>query len=326
MNSFVTGGSGFVGGRLVETLDERDEAVFALARSDESARTVEAAGAEPVRGDLSDVEAMADGMADCDVVFHAAAKVDEWGDPETFEAVNVDGTDKAIEAARRAGVDRFVHVSTEAVLVDGSPLRNVDETHPIPDDPVGYYPRTKAEAEKRVTAANGPDLTTCIVRPRFVWGAGDTTLLPELVAATRSGRLRWFDGGRYPTSTTHVDNVVEGLLCAAEHGEGGETYFVTDGEPVEFRSFVSALLETQGVEPPDGEVPKWMAWWGATVAEVAWRHLPLSGSPPLTRMTVGTIGHEVTIDDGKARREIGYEGRVPREAGLEELREADTVL
>lgn len=323
MKSFVTGGSGFVGGRLVETLDERGKTVFALARSDESARIVEEAGAESVRGDLSDVDAMADGMADCDVVFHGAAKVDEWGDPAAFEAVNVDGTENVLEAARRAGVDRFVHVSTEAVLVDGSPLRNVDETYPIPDEPVGYYPRTKAEAERRVRAADSTDLTTCVVRPRFVWGAGDTTLLPELVEATRSGRLRWFDGGRYPTSTCHVDNVVEGLLCAAERGDGGETYFVTDGEPVEFRSFISALLETQGVEPPDGEIPWRLAWWGATAAEAAWRHLPLSGSPPLTRMTVATIGHEVTVYDGKARREIGYEGLVTRDEGLEELRNAD---
>lgn len=325
MNSFVTGGSGFVGRRLVETLEERDETVFALARSDDSARAVERAGAEAVRGDLSDVDAMTEGMADCDVVFHAAAKVDEWGDPAAFEAVNVDGTENALEAARRADVDRFVHVSTEAVLVDGSPLRNVDETHPIPDDPVGYYPRTKAEAERRVRSANSPSLSTCIVRPRFVWGAGDTTLLAELVAATRSGRLRWFDGGRYPTSTCHVDNVVEGLLCAAERGDGGETYFLTDGDPVEFRSFVSALLETQDVEPPTGEVPWRLAWWGATVAETAWRHLPLSGSPPLTRMTVATIGHEVTVDDGKARREIGYEGRVSRDDGLEELANADPL-
>lgn len=324
MDAFVTGGSGFVGHRLIDALVDRGDSVAALARSDAAAQVVEAAGATAVRGDLSDGDAMADGMADTEVVFHLAAKVDEWGDPGVFERVNVKGTQNALSAARRADVDRFVHTSTEAVLADGSPLRNVDETLPYPDNPAGYYPRTKAAAERLVRRADDASLTTVVVRPRFVWGAGDTTLLPALVSAVEAGRFAWFSGGRYKTSTCHVDNAVEGFLRAAARGDGGEIYFVTDGEPVEFRSFVGSLLETQGVEAPVRSVPRRLAWWGATAAEVAWRRLPLSGRPPLTRMSVATIGQEMTFDDGKARRHLGYDGQVSREEGLEGLRQAAT--
>ena len=98
-------------------------------------------------------------------------------------------------------------------------------------------------------------LEAMIVRPRFVWGRGDTTLLPLLVEGTRSGQFRWVGGGRHLTSTTHIDNTVEGLLLAAEHGRGGRAYFVTDGQPVVFRDFVSELIATQGVTPPKGSVP-----------------------------------------------------------------------
>lgn len=327
MHAFVTGGSGFVGGRLLDALAARGDDARALARSAASARTVEARGADPVRGDLADVDAMVEGMADCDVVFHLAAKVDEWGDPDAFEAVNVDGTRNALAAARRARVDDFVHASTEAVLADGDPKRDVDETHPIPDDPVGYYPRTKAAAERLVRDADdaGDAPRTSIVRPRFVWGAGDGTLLPAFVDAVRTGSFAWFDGGRYPTSTCHVDNAVEGLLAAAERGDGGEAYFVTDGDPVAFRAFVTDMLDTQGVEPPARTVPRRLAWWGATAAETAWRTLPMAGRPPLTRMTVATIGQAMTFDDAKARRELGYEGGTSREAGLEALRAAENV-
>ena len=325
MHAFLTGGSGFLGGRLLDALADRGCDVRALARSDESARAVEARGAEPVRGDLAEVDAMVAGMADCDVVYHLAAKVDEWGDPDAFRAVNVDGTENALAAARRADVDRFVHASTEAVLADGAPKRDVDETHPIPDEPVGYYPRTKAEAERLVRRADDEALRTTICRPRFVWGAGDETLLPELVRAVRAGRFAWFDGGRYLTSTCHVDNAVEGFILAAEHGAGGEAYFLTDGDPVEFRAFVTDLLATQGVDPPDRSLPRWLAWWAATAGEAAWRTLPLSGRPPLTRMTVATIGQAMTFDDAKARRYLGYEATVSRASGLAELEAAADV-
>ena len=325
MHAFLTGGSGFLGGRLLDALADRGRDARALARSDESARAVEARGAEPVRGDLADVDAVVAGMADCDVVYHLAAKVDEWGDPDAFRAVNVDGTENALAAARRADVDRFVHASTEAVLADGAPKRDVDETHPIPDEPVGYYPRTKAEAERLVRRADDEALRTTICRPRFVWGAGDETLLPELVNAVRAGRFAWFDGGRYLTSTCHVDNAIEGFLLAADHGAGGEAYFLTDGDPVEFRAFVTDLLATQGVDPPDRSLPRWFAWWAAIAGEAAWRTLPLSGRPPLTRMTVATIGQAMTFDDAKARRELGYEATVSRPSGLAELEAAADV-
>ena len=252
LHVFVTGGSGFVGGRLLDALADRGEDIRALARSEASAAAVDAHGAEPVGGDLAGVDAMAEGMADCEVVFHLAATVDEWGDADAFWTVNVDGTENALAAARRADVDRFVHASTEAVLADGAPKRDVEERHPISDHPVGDYPRSKAAAEGLVRRADDDALRMTIVRPRFVWGAGDETLLPAFVAAVRAGRFAWFDGGRYRTSTCHVDNAVEGLLAAAEGGAGGEAYFLTDGDPVEFRAFVIDLLATQGVDPPTG--------------------------------------------------------------------------
>lgn len=318
--AFVTGGSGFVGERLIRTLVGDGEAARALARSDRSAETVEAAGATPVRGDLGDVDAMAEGMRGCDAVFHAAAKVAQWGRWRDFEDVNVRGTERVLEAARRAEVPRVVHASTEAVLVGRPHLRGVDESVPPPRKPMGPYGRTKEAAERRVRAAADDGLETVIVRPRFVWGTGDRTLLPALAESVRKGQFMWMAGGRYRTSTTHVDNVVEGLRLAAEHAPPGSTYFVTDGEPLEFRRFVTELLATRGVDPGTRSVPRWVAWSMAGLAEAAWTVLPLSGEPPMTRAIVRLLGEEVTIDDGKARRELGYEGRVTVDEGLEALR------
>jgi nucleoside-diphosphate-sugar epimerase len=317
--AFVTGGSGFIGGALIERLRAEGWEVRALARSDAAAEKVRARGAAPVAGDLTDVSMLAAAAAGAQLAFHAAAKVEDWGDPAEFERLNVLGTENVIAACRQAGVRRLVHVGTEAALMAGQPLVHVDESAPLRPDSPALYSSSKAKAEQRVRDANDADLETVVVRPRFVWGRGDTTLLPALVELVRAGRFRWVGGGRQLSATTHVDNTVEGLWLAGTRAPAGGVYFVTDGEPVEFRGFVSRLLETQGVSAPDSSVPAGVARAAAAATELAWRVLKRPGHPPLTRFSVWVSSQECTIDIGRAERELGYRPVKSREQGLAEL-------
>jgi nucleoside-diphosphate-sugar epimerase len=317
--AFVTGGSGFIGGALIERLRSESWDVRALARSDAAAEKVRRRGAEAVTGDLDAVPSMTAGAEGCEVCFHCAAKVEDWGDPADFERLNVRGTDKVIAACRQAGVRRLVHVGTEAALMAGKPLVGVNEDAPLRPDSPALYSSSKAKAEQRVQAANGAGLETVVVRPRFVWGRGDTTLLPALVDMVRSGRFRWIGGGRQLTDTTHVDNTVEGLWLGATKAPAGGVYFVTDGEPVVFREFVGAMLGTQGVTVPDKSAPAPVLGAAAVVTERLWRLLRRPGNPPLTRFAVWVSSQECTIDISRARRELGYEPVKTREEGLAEL-------
>jgi nucleoside-diphosphate-sugar epimerase len=316
---FVTGGSGFIGGRLIRRLVSDGHRVRALVRSDAAERAVAASGAEPVRGDVTDLRSLPSAVRGCELAFHAAARVGEWGSLPEFELVNVDGTAAVIHACRAEGVPRLVHVSTEAVLLAGEPLVNVDETAPLRPDSKSPYCSTKARAEQLVRDASGDGLETVCVRPRFVWGAGDTTVLPSLVDAVRANKFAWIGGGEQLTSTTHVDNAVEGLVLAAERGRAGGVYFVTDGEPVVFKEFVTRLLGTQGIAPPERSVPLPPAKRGAAMGEAIWKVLPLSASPPLTRMAVWVSSLETTIDISLARRELGYEPVRTIDEGLQEM-------
>ena len=317
--AFVTGGSGFIGGALIERLRREGWTVRALARSDSSTARIAELGAEPVRGDLEDRVALERGAEGSEVVFHCAAKVDDWGEPEEFERLNVYGTQNALDACIAAGVRRFVHAGTEAALSAGQALVNVDEDAPLrPDSPI-LYAASKAAAEQRVRAANGDGIETVVIRPRFVWGRGDTTLLPELVKLVESGRFRWIGGGGHLTDTTNVDNTVEGLWLGATKAPAGGVYFVTDGSPVVFREFVTRWLATQGVAPPDKTIPTGVAKAAAAASETAWRLLKRPGPPPLTRLAVWVSSQECTLDISRAQRELGYRPVVTRDEGLAAL-------
>ncbi|MFE2431287.1 NAD-dependent epimerase/dehydratase family protein [Streptomyces sp. NPDC059373] len=316
---FVTGGSGFVGSRLITRLIKHGYAVRALARSDAAAGKVKDLGAVPVRGDLTDVAGLRAAAAGSELAFHSAARVAGPGTRKQFWADNVDGTANLVRAVREAGVRRLVHVGTEAALMNGQPLVNVDESAPLRPDSRAHYAASKAAAEQVVITANG-SLETVVLRPRFVWGAGDTSVLPTLVAVVNSGRFAWIGGGRHLTETTHVDNVVEGLMLAAERGRPGQAYFVTDGAPVVFRDFLTELLATQGVSAPTRSLPYAVAKTVAAAGETLWRNLPLKGAPPLDYLSMWVSSRECTIDITKARAELGYQPIKTQQQGLAELR------
>jgi len=319
--AFVTGGSGFVGRNLIAALKQRGVSVAALARSESAAQAVLAAGAnEAVPAGLNDTAVLADAMRGCDAVFHAAAYVNLWGPAREFHEANVQGTQNVLDAARKAGVPRFVHVSTEAVLAGGPPIVDADESWPYPRKPAGLYPLTKGLAEQRVLAASAPGFDAIAVRPPFIWGKGDTSVLPQIAAAVKSGQWVWFSGGHYPHATTHVDNVCEGLILAAEKGRGGEVYFVTDGAPVDFRDFVTAQLACLGIDPGTRTIPLWLGALFADIGEGLWTALGIKSQPPLPRTAIHVMAQKLTINDAKARRELGYQGRMSVEAGLAELR------
>jgi len=340
--AFVTGGSGFIGGRAIERLRAEGWDVRALARSEAAVERVRELGAEPVAGDLDDVAALRTGADGVDVVLHCAAKADDWGAPEDFERVNVRGTENVVAAARDAGARRVVHVGTEAALMAGQPLVDINEDTPLRPDSAALYPATKAKAELAVRAANSRTtpaaarrsgqegrgrpsrrgLETVVIRPRFVWGKGDTTLVPVLVELVDSGRFRWIGGGTHLTAITHVDNAVEGLWLGATKAPAGGVYFVTDGDPVVFKEFVGAMIATQGVRTPDKTIPLGVAKAAAAASEGAWRALKRPGHPPLTRFAVWASGMECTIDISRARRDLGYEPVKDQATGLAEMRQA----
>ena len=314
MHVFITGGSGFVGGHLIERLVADGHAVSAMARSRRSEGIVARFGATPVSCTLGGVRA--EDLANVDVIVHCAALVDEWGAREEYVRINVDGTKQLLDAARRAGTSRFVYIGTEAALFNGADLVDIDESTPYPVQTF-LYSETKAEAERCVLAANSTSLCTLSLRPRFVWGPRDETILPVIVRM--AGRWRWIDGGRALTSTTHVANLAHAVSLALERGRGGEAYFVADRERSTLHEFLTALARTRGVELPKRSVPRPLARATAELLERIFRFASSKRPPPITRFSAAMMSATVTVRTDKAARELGYSPVVSVAEGLAAL-------
>jgi len=305
MKVFITGASGFVGGAIASSLS-KDHTVLAMSRSEKSDRTITALGATPQRSSLGQVKPqILDGV---DIVIHAAAKVEEFGPLADFWRVNVDGTKQLLASAKKACVKRFIHIGTEASIFFGQHMVKVDETTPLAFSSPYPYSRTKAFAEEAVLAANDPkgDFTTISVRPRLVWGPGDKTVLPAILAMVKAGKFMWLDGGHMHTSATHIDNLVHAVTLALKKGNGGEAYFVTDDETMEMRDFLGQLVGTTGTVIPNKSAPGWLVGLLAYIAEGIWTLLRLKSMPPLTRFTIDMTRRECTINIDKAKQGLGY--------------------
>ncbi|WP_431256794.1 NAD-dependent epimerase/dehydratase family protein [Roseateles chitinivorans] len=317
----VTGGSGFVGGRLIERLVGEGWHVRALARGDAAAQSVRRHGAEPVRGSLDDTDALLAAVDGCSVVFHVAALFKLWGDAAEFEQSNVQGTAHLLRAAQQASVRRFVQLGAAAVVL-GDPVPRLRATESLPrlERPWAPYSSSKARSEALVLAANRPGhFETVVLRPPMIWGAG-MPMLDQLIESVEAGDFRWVGDGSQAMSTVHVDNVCRALELAVDHGTGGQAYFVSDGVDQTLKGFLSALLRSRGVEPPKASAPLRMAWLMAGAMEWIWRTFSRPGEPPITRQMLSLIGAPFTLDIGKAERELGYRPAVSLAQGLAGMR------
>jgi nucleoside-diphosphate-sugar epimerase len=315
MTILVTGGSGFLGRRMVTALLQSGHKVLALSRSEASDQHLNALGAVPVRGDLR--QGRMD-LPPIDATIHAAAHFRLAGPRAPYFITNVDGTKALLDASRAAGAKAFIAISAAAVVMDdaGSPVNGVDESAPIHPDSRLHYIASKAAGEAVVLAANAPGFRTLALRPPGIWGKGDafSAALPGMLKRHQFG---FIDRGDFPYVTCHVDNVVEAVLCALRSDAGGKAYFINDREATTFRAFVIDIAKSLGLDASRApSMPYGVARGIGRVMEGLWSVVGASTDPPLSRAMVRLIGREFATSDAAARRDLGYVGHRTRAEGL----------
>jgi nucleoside-diphosphate-sugar epimerase len=317
MRIFVTGGSGFVGRATLAHLAKQHE-VIAMSRRPECDGFIRSLGAKPLHCELNHVTA--EHLSGIDIVIHCAAMVVNWGNREQLWYTNVRGTEQLLETAKTAGVKRFIHISSDAVLFEGHDLINVDERHEYPTLPRTFcYGESKQAAEKAVIQAASESFATLILRPNIVWGYQAQTAMHTTLLSDWPKIKTWVGHRHYQVATTHIKNLVHAIELALTNGQSGQVYFVVDDKPVDLRDFFSRLMSAAKRPSPTNTLPKWLMRSLAQLTEICWQHLGLQSIPPLSRFQICSLSSHFTVDSDKAEIELGYRPIVSTEQGLAQL-------
>lgn len=314
MNIFITGGSGFLGRRIIERLHRESVQLSGLARSERSRKRLSERNVTPVQGSLQSIDQWRSALTHIDIVIHCAAPVEFWGPWQKYQSGIVDATQQLYKAAETAGVKRFIFISSESVLQDKQDLIDIDETVAYPETPNSYYGKAKKLAEQFILGQTGP-MRGIIIRPTFIWGPG-VKALETMVAKVQAGDFVWIDHGNSLIEMVHVDNVAEAVALACRNGSDKSIYYVTDDNPQPVKAFLTKLFKTQTVIPPEKNLPKALVQPLACLIELVWKILSLQSPPPLTRFDLAFVAMNRRYNIDKIKHELNYHPVVSEEEGL----------
>lgn len=312
MNVFLTGGTGFVGGALLQALLGRGAAVTALTRRSPSQENPSTPLLRWVEGDVTQPGAWTSQLADHDVVVHAAGRLGAFGISESeYHELHVEGTRRLMGAAAAAGVERILYVSSPGVL---GPTADKPKSEDASYGPTNSYERSKAAAEKHVLEIASAGAPIVVVRPEFLYGPGDLHVL-GLFRAVATKRFFFVNGGRSYCHPTFIDDGVRGMMLALEKGRAGEVYQVAGEKSVSFHQFIATMAEAMAVEVPRLSLPRPLVYAGASVLEIAGQMTGIT--PPLTRSAVDFFSTSYRFSWEKANKELGYRPQVSLVEGLQ---------
>jgi 2-alkyl-3-oxoalkanoate reductase len=317
----VSGGTSLLGRAVAQTLHDRGDEVTSLQRGEDTAPWL------VLRGDIRDTSIVRQAVAEMDAVVHLAAKVSVVGDWTEFESINVGATAALLDAARAAGVTRFVHVSSPSVAHFGEPLVAAAADPADPERAHGHYARSKAMAELLALDAVCDTFAVVAIRPHLVWGPGDTQLVGRIIERAASGRLVLINDGTALIDTTYIDNAADAIVAALDRASdvNGEAFVVSNGEPRTVAELLTRICHACGVPAPTRSVPRGVASGAGGVVERVWSASGRKGEPPMTRFLAEQLSTAHWFDQTRTRERLQWTPAVTLAEGYERLAAARTA-
>ncbi len=316
----VTGATGLVGSHVAERARGMDIRTRAVVRPTSESAALKSWGVEVLTGDMTDRESLEMAIDGVTVVVHCAAKVGDWGPVDEYREVNVRGLQHLLQAVESAKtLRRMVHISSLGVY-EARDHYGTDESEPVHAKGIDGYTLTKVESEWLVLDhIQQHDLPATILRPGFIYGPRDRTVLPRILARLKSKGFKFLGSGEQLLNNTFVGNLVDVIFLAIEKdGCVGDIFNVTDGKLVSKREFISTIAMLAGYEVPQKSVPLPVARSLARLMEATWRLLGKTQAPLLSGARIKFLGLNLDFCINKARRELSYDPRIEFSEGMQQ--------
>lgn len=313
----VTGATGFLGKYVVEELVEHGYQVRAFGRNRAIGQSLVNASVTFIQGDLTNQEDLTKACQEMDMVVHAGALSTVWGPWEDFYQTNVLGTKYILETCREAKIERLVYVSSPSIYAAPRDQLDIKESDAPQENRLNNYIRSKMASEKLFK--DYPDVSSVILRPRGLFGIGDTSILPRVLNLSQKIGIPLIGDGRQLMDMTCVENVALAIRLALETPQAaGEVYNITNGEPRAFRNLIEETLRGLGYPIRYRKIPAPLVCAISSSLEFIYKSLKLKGEPALTRYTYYLLRYSQTLDISKAERDLGYRPKITISEGIEQ--------
>jgi nucleoside-diphosphate-sugar epimerase len=318
MKALVTGASGFIGSNLSKKLLEQGFQVRTMILPGTPEWYLDGLDVEKVYADVTKPETLPPAAEGLDIVFHLAARASDWGPWDLFMKINAEGSRSMAEAAHKAGVKRFVQMSSVAVHRYRG-IVGADETWPR-DCFEFPYSVSKIKAENHVIEiAKITGMEVTIIRPGvFPFGPNDTTSFYPMARAMEMGGFGYVNSGRPRVSINYVENLAHGMILAATRPEGAnQTFIIEDGVDPTWRELIEKFADRLGCRRPRLNMPYAVAYPVAWTMDTLFRMLRIKTAPPLTRYRIKVVAKDLVFNGQKARRLLGFSPEIGLDEGIE---------
>lgn len=316
MHILITGANGYIGSMLTRHLVRNHHNVRALVRPTSNLKLLFGTEVEIVYGDVTDPDSLTTAVKGIDLVVHSAGAVTDWGPMDYFKKVNVEGTQNTAMAAERAGVKRFVHIST--VAIHGFDFQNATETQSTPETYMPYS-KTKKMAEVWLNQfAQTAQMEIVMVRPGNVFGPYDEKFIQPYLDFIKKGGFMYINKGKALTCPTYIENLVQGIELACFHEQAkGESFIITDGLNIDWQHFTNAFVRRLNLPLPRRSLPFPLVYGVAYGIEMIYKLLNARTPPLLTRYRICNAGKDYHFSIEKAKNMLGYQPLVDFETSVD---------
>ena len=316
----VTGATGFLGKYLVEELINNGYEVVAQGRKENILNNLkEQYKVNILKCSLNEIKNI-DMNIDC--VIHAAALSTVWGKWQDFYDSNVLGTENVIKFCLKNNVRRLIYVSSPSIYSAKFDRFNIKEEDFDKNNKLNFYIKSKILAEDLINKIDNQKLETVIIRPRGLFGIGDTSLVPRLINANSKIGIPLFNDGKNVVDITCVENVAYSLRLAMEKEEAnGNIYNITNGDPTEFKNILDKLFTELEERANYRKMNINLMYFVASVIELFYKLFRIYKEPMITKYTIATLGYSQSLNIEKAKKDLDYNPKITLEEGIKKYAE-----